>query len=128
VPPLTVTSRKILDPIVPAWDHVDNPVDLWSTIEKAGSKKAYNVATRALLAGDDLDALIIINLAMPESEMDWDELARLKNSRPEIPLILCLLGGWPKMRAECVTEAFKRDIPVFYTPDDALGLLAKVLL
>ncbi len=127
VPPMTTNSRKILDPIVPAWDHVDNPVDLWSTIEKAGSKQAYNTATRALLASD-FDALIIINLAMPESEMDWDELARLKNSRPEIPIILSLLGGWPKMRADYVAEAFKRDIPVVFSPDDALRLLAKVLL
>ncbi len=125
VPPMTPASRKILDPIVPVWDHVENPVDLWSTIEKAGAKQAYNIATRALFAGD-VDAIIIINLAMPESEMDWDELARIKNSRPDIPLILCLLGGWPKMRAEYVAEAFKRDFPVVYTPDDALCLLAKV--
>jgi len=102
-------------------------VDLWSTIEKAGSKHAYNVATRALLASD-LDAIIIINLAMPESELDWEELSHLKNSRPEIPLILCLLGGWPKMRAEWVSEAFKRDFPVVYSPDDALCLLAKIQL
>ncbi len=125
VPPLIPASRKILDPIVPVWDHVDNPVDLWSTIEKVGAKQAYNVATKALYAGD-LDAIIIINLAMPESEMDWDELARIKQSRPEIPLILCLLGGWPKMRTDYVAEAFQRDFPVVYTPDDALNILGKV--
>lgn len=125
VPPMIPASRAILDPIVPVWDHVDNPVDLWSTIEKAGSKQAYNIATRALFAGD-LDAIIIINLAMPESQLDWDEIARIKQSRPEIPLILCLLGGWPKMRAEYVVEAYKRDLPVVYTPDDALRLLGKV--
>lgn len=125
VPPLGDAAYEILNPIVPSWDHVVNPVDLWSSIEKVGAPKAYNVAVKALLA-NDVDAIVIINLAMPESEFDWQELASLRDSRPEIPIMLCILGGWPQMRGEWVSKARDYDFPVAWSPDDALSIIVKV--
>jgi len=125
VPPLGDAAHKILDPIVPLWDHVVNPVDLWSSIEKVGAPTAYNVAVKALLA-NDVDAIVIVNLAMPESEFDWHELSILRDSRPDVPIMLCILGGWPEMRVEWVSKARDHNFPIAWSPDEALGIIAKV--
>ena len=126
VPPLNDAAHAILDPIVPAWDHLTNPVDLWSTIEKVGAPQAYTVATQALLAGN-YDAIVIVNLAMPESEFDWDGLLQLKRESPTVPIVLCLLGGWPDLRKAWVAKALEYDFPITWSPDDALSTFAKVI-
>ena len=125
VPPLGDVAHEIIDPIVPSWDHVGNPVDLWSSIEKVSSPVAYNVAVKALLA-NGVDAIVIINLAMPESEFDWEGLSALRDASPGVAIVLCIIGGWPEIRRAWVSRAMDMDFPVAWSPDDALSIIAKV--
>jgi acetyltransferase len=124
IPPLPSHARAALQRMYPPWFEFTNPIDLWAAIEQQGPKVAYATATEALL-DSDFDAVIIINLAMPESLMDWDHLRRMRSAHPSKPIVLVLLGGHASLVAEWERLAAGAGIPVVKSPDIALQALAR---
>ncbi|MHA1731431.1 MAG: acetate--CoA ligase family protein [Promethearchaeota archaeon] len=124
VPPIPHEARKELEEIVPDWFHFTNPLDLWSTIEQLGSPQAYARALEILL-GAGYDAVVLVNLAMPESLFDWDHLARMREEFKDVPLFLALLGGHDDLTREWLHICGKIGIPVVRSPDEAIAILAR---
>ncbi len=124
IPPLPGPARAALQRIIPSWFDFTNPIDLWSTIEQQGSKAAYAAAIEILLESD-YDAVIVVNLAMPESLMDWEHLQRMRAAHPSKPIVLALLGGHASLVAEWEHLAARIGVPVVKSPDIALQALAR---
>jgi acetyltransferase len=59
--PATVAKIK---PLYPDWWEVRSPVDVWTAVEVSGFARTYSEVTRALLADEGVDAVIVISGAV----------------------------------------------------------------
>ncbi|MHA1372129.1 MAG: hypothetical protein ACTSRA_20720, partial [Promethearchaeota archaeon] len=122
IPPLSEKIRCELEGIFPSWFNFSNPIDLWAAIENVGSKAAFNKAIESVIK-DDFNAVIVINLAMPESLMDWDFISDLRAKHEDKPIILVLLGGHPDIEKEWLDRCIVLKIPVYRSPLTAIKVL-----
>ena len=63
---LSPATKDIIKTVYPEWWQVRSPVDVWTAIEASGFEETYRVVTRALLADEGVDSVIIISGAV-----DW---------------------------------------------------------
>ncbi|MFX0102211.1 MAG: acetate--CoA ligase family protein [Candidatus Hodarchaeota archaeon] len=119
IPEFTEKITRGLDEIIPSWFAYGNPLDLWSTIEQLGAPQAYAKALEILLE-DNLNAVLIVNLAMPESLMDWEHLEKMRLKFPNKPIYLSLLGGHEDLVREWVKKCAELNIPITKSPDFAI--------
>ncbi|GAB4329096.1 MAG: hypothetical protein Kow0069_36510 [Promethearchaeota archaeon] len=121
--PFEGSEREKLAEIFPQWFEFDNPLDLWAAIERVGPEEAYRRAIDASFARHD--AVVVVNLAMPESVMDWGHLASAKAENPRKPLVLVLLGGQSEMVHDWKRRCASLGVPVVKSPDHAISCLMK---
>ncbi len=117
------TVSRIRD-VAPAWAPVDNPVDMWSTIERVGSQEAYRRLCEAVIQDPCIDALLIIHITIPESRLNpADAFGNLKHLAPHKPAVGAMFGDEPAARD--IRQGMEAlGIPVFDGPEQAVQALA----
>ncbi len=116
LPPLSLEQKDRMREIFPrfAWDDIDNPLDIWSSVEYAGPAKAYGTAGRILLEEKGrFDALVYLLTGIQETEFDWTILRDL-NRESGVPVYIGFLSGDKKLllRWREILEE-KLNIPTF---------------
>ena len=61
---LSPVTKNTVKTVYPEWWQVRSPVDVWTAIEASGFEETYRVTTRALLADEGVDAVVIITGAV----------------------------------------------------------------
>ena len=125
VEPLPDSVQAELRTFLPDEASVTNPVDM---IASAGPA-AYRQAAEKLLASDDLDAVIVIDVPLDEAQ--WDaiqpelragiEAGQARATRPK-PVLACVMGAGGSAQP----VHLEGDIPCFPFPEAAARALARV--
>lgn len=107
--------------IAPSWAPLRNPVDMWSAIEKAGGAKAYKVISEAIIEQNDIDAVLLVFVLIPESDFNPIEvISPIRKAHPKKPLFATYLGGNPKVIDKFTKALEVNKIPVFTSPRRAI--------
>ena len=128
IPPLKPVTLRKLRQVIPAWAPVRNPVDVWSGVEQHGSKKTMGHISRSLLEQQDIDALLIVFVLMPESIFDIGEaFADIIEAHPRKPVFVSYYGGTRKEMLH-IHEGFLRlGVPAYPTPERALYAFSRMV-
>lgn len=87
------TKRKIESSIMPAWQPVANPVDVWVALG-AGAEKVHRVALEGLLNDKNVDSVIAILLGLRPALHDVAQVFKdLKQRFSDKPVIAAVKGG-----------------------------------
>ena len=83
-----------LSALLPDWQPVQNPVDLWPAVD-LGPRQALVGSLGAALADPGVDQVVGILLAVPNAHFDGfrDAFRELRAAYPDTPLHLVMLGG-----------------------------------
>jgi acyl-CoA synthetase (NDP forming) len=126
LPPLGPETLERIRRVAPPWAPIGNPVDMWSTIERAGPGEAYRELAAAVIEDDAVDALLMVFISIPESWFDpADVFGDLRARRPGKPVLAAVFGDEPAF------DPFRQGletlgIPVFDEPARAVRVLAGV--
>jgi acetate---CoA ligase (ADP-forming) len=128
LPALQPATMKRLGEVMPAWAPVRNPIDTWSAIEQHGSKKATSHIAECLLNQNDVDALLITFVLMPESMFDISEaFAEIFRRHPHKPVFACYYGGTAREIAH-IHEGFAAlGVPCYPTPERAIFAFSRMV-
>lgn len=128
LPELRPETLEQLAQVIPSWAPVRNPVDTWSAIEQHGSRKASTHIARSLLEQEDIDALLIAFVLMPESMFDIAEaFADILKRRPEKPVLVGYYGGTAREMAH-IREGFNAlGVPCYPTPERAMAAFSRMV-
>lgn len=115
-------TQARLQGLVPEWQPVGNPADLWVAVDTVGARTAQAGALEAVLADPYTDALLAIILAVPAADFEdvRDAFATMREAHPDKPLFLVLYGG--PVRERWLREIEGLNIPVF--PGSGLAIRA----
>jgi acetyltransferase len=106
-------TRDALQQLVPDWQPVGNPADLWVALDVVDARRAHEDAFEAVLADPRTDAALGIILAVPAA--DFAEVRQafggLRRRHPDKPLFLVMYGG--PVREHWLHELDGLGIPVF---------------
>lgn len=123
---LSTATREVIQTVYPDWWRVRSPVDVWTAIEASGFEATYSTVTRALLADEGVDAVIIITGAI-----DWMPggdvpalIADLKDQYPDKPILAVTPLGDRQiyLKMHCGFQA--RGIPSYASDEEAILSLA----
>jgi acyl-CoA synthetase (NDP forming) len=123
---LSLATRDAIRTVYPDWWQVRSPVDVWTAIEASGFESTFTTVTRALLADNGVDAVIVITGAidwMPGKEVAT-LLADLKNQYPGKPLMAVTPLGDRGIYLKMHREFLARGIPNYANDADAISSLA----
>jgi acyl-CoA synthetase (NDP forming) len=124
LPSLAPDTVERIRAVAPAWAPVDNPVDMWSTIERVGSQEAYRLLSEAVIQDPGIDALLVIHITIPESRLDpAAAFGRLAQLAPHKPVLGAMFGDEPAAR-EIRAGMESLGIPVYDGPEQAVRALA----
>ncbi len=127
LPPLTPVTLTRLRNILPSWAPVRNPIDTWSAIEQHGSKNATRQIAQCLIDQEDIDALLITLVLMPESMFDIPEaFGDLLIRHPGKPIFASYYGGTAREVAHIHDGFSALGIPCYPTPERALFAFARM--
>lgn len=128
LPGLQSSTLKRLGEVMPAWAPVRNPVDIWSAIEQHGSKKTMSYISRCLMDQQDLDALLIQFVLMPESIFDIAEaFAEVISSHPHKPVFVSYYGGTARDIAHIHEGFHALGVPSYPTPERAMFAFSRMV-
>lgn len=113
-----------LQQLVPPWQPVGAPADLWVALDVVDARRAHEEAFEAALADPNTDAVIGIILTVPGADFEGIRaaFAGIHERHPEKPLHLVLYGG--ALRDRWLDELEGLDIPVFASSRLAIRALA----
>jgi acetate---CoA ligase (ADP-forming) len=121
LPPLAPETETRIRTIAPPWAPLRNPVDMWSAIEKAGGAEAYKVISEAIIEQNDIDAILLVFVLIPESDFNPIEIiAPIRKAHPKKPMFGACLGGDPKVIDKFTKALEINSIPVFVSPRRAI--------
>jgi acyl-CoA synthetase (NDP forming) len=128
LPALQPETLKKLGEVMPSWAPVRNPIDTWSAIEQQGSKKASSHIARCLMEQEDVDALLITFVLMPESMFDISEaFAEIFRRHPQKPVFASYYGGTAREIAH-IHEGFAAlGVPCYPTPERAIFAFGRMV-
>lgn len=106
-------AQQRLESLVPRWQPVGNPADLWVALDVVDARRAHEEALEAALADPGVDSVVAILLATPASDFDGFRAAfvGLRDRHPDKPLLLVIYGG--SVRDRWMKELDGLRIPVF---------------
>jgi len=115
------TVKRIKE-IVPAWQPVRNPVDLWPAIGVGENRKVYEEPIHAILEDENVDVLLCILIGVPNSDVGdiGDIFARAMKAHPQKPIFLIIIGG--RMKKRWIDELEGLNLPIY--SDTSLALKA----
>ena len=121
LPALTPETEKRIRTIAPPWAPLRNPVDMWSAIEKAGGAEAYKVISEAIIEQNNIDAILLVFVLIPESDFDPIEIiAPIRKAHPKKPMFGAFLGGNQEVIDKFTKALEMNSIPVFVSPRRAI--------
>ncbi len=126
------TKNSIKAEIMPDWQPVDNPVDIWVGMGPL-AEKAHSVTLRSLLQDESVDAVLAILLAVKPADHDVGRIFReCASYQPNKPILAAIAGGSLADRwfNELEQEDTKK-IPSYIGPDSperSLNALAAMYL
>lgn len=128
IPALSHATLVRLGEVIPSWAPVRNPIDIWSAIEQHGSHKAMRHISQCLMDQQDIDALLIIFVVMPESLFDISEaFGDIIAAHPHKPVLVSCYGGTAKEIAH-IHEGFRAlSVPCYPTPERAIYALGRLV-
>jgi len=127
LPPLAASTLSRIREIAPPWAPLRNPVDMWSAIEKEGGAAAYRHISKALIEQEDIDALLLIFVLIPESDFDPGEvIVPLRREHPSTPILAACLGGHPDVVDKFTSVLEENGIPMFASPRCAIRAFARM--
>ncbi|MHB8139422.1 MAG: acetate--CoA ligase family protein [Smithellaceae bacterium] len=128
LPALKPETLKRLGEVMPSWAPVRNPIDTWSAIEQHGSKKASSHIARCLMDQQDVDALLITFVLMPESMFDISEaFADIISSHPHKPVFASYYGGTAREIAHIHDGFSALSVPCYPTPERAMFAFGRMV-
>src|SRR5690606_14746942 len=128
LPPLKQETLERLGEVMPSWAPVRNPIDTWSAIEQHGSKKASSHIARCLMDQQDVDALLITFVLMPESMFDISEaFAEIFKQHPHKPVFACYYGGTAREIAHIHDGFSALGVPCYPTPERAIAAFGRMV-
>jgi len=123
---LSAATREVIQTVYPDWWQVRSPVDVWTAIEASGFEATYRTVTRALLADEGVDAVIVITGAI-----DWipggdvsATIADLKEQYPAKPVIAVTPLGDRQIYLKMHRDFQARGIPCYTSDEEAILSLA----
>jgi len=121
--PVTIARVKT---VYPDWWQVRSPIDVWTAIEASGFEAAYTTITRAVLADDGVDAVVVVMGAS-----DWipgKDVAGLfqdiKREFPNKPLLAANPLGDSKIYQRMCLGFQSLGIPAYPSAENAVNVLA----
>jgi acyl-CoA synthetase (NDP forming) len=128
LPGLSPATLKKLSEVMPSWAPVRNPIDTWSAIEQHGSKKTAAHIAQCLLDQQDINALLIILVLMPESMFNISEaFAEIFSRHPDKPVFASYYGGTAREIAH-IHEGFAAlGVPCYPTPERAMFAFGRMV-
>lgn len=128
LPGLKPGTMKKLREVMPAWAPVRNPVDIWSAVEQHGSKKTMSHIAHSLLAQQNIDALLIIFVLMPECIFSIEEaFEELVLQYPQKPILASYYGGTEK-EIKHLHDGFRSlGVPAYPTPERAVYAFSRMV-
>jgi acetyltransferase len=121
LPALAPETETRIRTIAPPWAPLRNPVDMWSAIEKAGGAKAYKVISEAITEQNDIDAILLVFVLIPESDFNPIEIiAPVRKAHPRKSMFGACLGGDPEVIDKFTKALEMNNIPVFVSPRRAI--------
>jgi acetate---CoA ligase (ADP-forming) len=126
IPPLAPETRSRLLEVVPAWAPLRNPVDTWSAVEQHGASRTMGHICRCLLGQEDIDAVVVIFVLMPESDFDIAGTFGPILAETDKPVLAAYLGGSDD-EIRRLEQGFRAlGVPAYPTPERALRAFAAV--
>lgn len=127
LPPLAEKTLSRIREIAPSWAPLRNPVDMWSAIEKEGGAAAYRHISQSLIEQEDIDALLLIFVLIPESDFDPEEvIVPLRREHPGKPILAACLGGHPDVVDKFTAVLEGNGIPMFASPRIAIRAFGRM--
>ncbi len=80
--PLSPKTLEPLRKITPGWHYLRNPVDLWPSIESAGSDVAFNTIVESLIGDENVDGIVLAFGAMKEFPLKSPDMDRFCGKKP----------------------------------------------
>ena len=116
-------TQPRLQELVPPWQPVGNPADLWVALDVVEARRATEDALEAALADPGVDAVLAIILAVPVADFDdvRGAFAGLRDRHPDKPLFLVIYGG--EVREKWLHELEGTNTSVFPSSRLALRVL-----
>ncbi|MEN6624466.1 MAG: acetate--CoA ligase family protein [Smithella sp.] len=121
LPRLKPATLKKLSEVMPDWAPVRNPIDTWSAVEKNGGEKAMSHIVRYIMEQNDIDAMLIVLVGMPENMFDfYKAFSEVMKRYPHKPVFASHYGGIPSEVAH-VHEGFRKlGVPSYAMPERAI--------
>lgn len=128
IPALNPATLVKLGEVMPSWAPVRNPVDTWSAIEQHGSHKAMRHISQCLMDQQDIDALLMIFVVMPESLFDISgAFGDIIAAHPHKPVLVSCYGGTSKEISH-MHEGFRAlSVPCYPTPERAMYAFGRLV-
>ncbi len=119
---LSSETLRRMEKINPEWHLLTNPVDLWPAMEASGLD-ALNVAIKAVIDDDGVDALVLVlGLMAGVPVVDPKKLSRLKIDKP---MLVSALGN--KDMVEDITKELEEiGFPVYSSIERAVSALTAI--
>lgn len=128
IPPLAPRTRERLLEVVPAWAPLRNPVDTWSAVEQHGASRTMSHICATMLDQQDIDAVLVIFVLMPESDFDVEAMfAPALAAHPDKPVLAAWYGGSDDEIRRLQQGFRKLSVPSYPTPERALRALAAMV-
>jgi len=117
-------TQTRLQQLVPPWQPVGDPADLWVALDVVEPRRAHEEAFDAALSDPNVDAVLGIVLVVPGADFEGvrEAFAGLRERHPDKPLFLVLYGG--PLRERWLDALEGLNIPVFESSRLALRTLA----
>lgn len=120
---LAPSTLATLGSVVPAWQPMSNPADVWIALDVVGPRPGIEKPLEAMLADPGVDMVLATVLVPPNA--DFPEVREvfegLRDRHPDKPLALVLYGG---CRDHWLREIEGLGIPAFSSSRTALRSLA----
>lgn len=115
------TLRRIKN-IMPEWQPVRNPADLWVALGVGRNKKVYEESMNAVLEDENVDVVLCLLLGLPNSDASEirDVFSNAMRVHPRKPVFVGIIGGTVKERWINELEGLK--VPIY--PDTSLAAKA----
>jgi acyl-CoA synthetase (NDP forming) len=123
---LSGETKAELKNVYPDWWQVRSPIDVWTAIEASGFEKAYDATTRAALADNGVDAVLVAmgaNNWLPGRD-STGLFADIKKDFPGKPLFAVAKPGDRDIYQQMRRGFQAMGVPCYTSDDDAVFALA----
>ncbi|MDS0294909.1 acetate--CoA ligase family protein [Halogeometricum luteum] len=122
---LSEETLETVKALVPDWQPVRNPIDQWLALP-SGAREAQEVPLNAVLADDNVDAVVTIHLATDEPDFDGigDVYRDAMADHPEKPVLSYVMGA--EVKDGWIESMEGTGVPVYESAVEAIKTLEQM--